>query len=583
MHVPSGQHAMRNRIALGLTLVALAGCAPGPYGYGPPGYAGSGLPQPLPLRYENPSLVPLADPHVVWESVVDAVDNYFRIDREEPVRQIGATLTEGRLETFPEVGATLLEPWRQDSANAYERLESTLQSIRRRAMVRVIPAGGGYLVEVQVEKQLEDCIQPEHARAGAATMRYDNTLTRIVNPVGEQEVTKGWISQGRDAALEQRILGDLEMRVGRLVRPSTAPQLLPQAQPGPAGCAPSADRRTTVPLSTHPMLAAHAQGSSVVESDSTCSPAYSPFRSTTPIYWTAARLPMEPAAFDPPSALPLTVLTTSGDAANEVAACQPNFAAELPLADAAVFAERPFASGRLSLAQCGRDICCDYQNFYSCRGLTLLGLGLGTAAVLANTSLDQQFQTWYQNDVRTESTDDFAKVARSFGSGEYVLPAFAAAALLGAVADESPLAAAVGQWGQRCLRTVLVGGPPVLALQYGLGASRPYESPHQSRWQPFEDNNAVSGHAFIGAIAFLNAAAMSDCLGFKVAMYGLSVLPAWSRLNDNRHYLSQVLLGYGIACLATWAVDTTEQTKNQVVLVPLAAGNAFGVGAMWRI
>ena len=47
---------------------------------------------------------------------------------------MGSTLTEGRIDTFPKPGATLLEPWDHDSADSYERLESTLQSIRRYAV-----------------------------------------------------------------------------------------------------------------------------------------------------------------------------------------------------------------------------------------------------------------------------------------------------------------------------------------------------------------------------------------------------------------------------------------------------------------
>ena len=41
--------------------------------------------------------------------------------------------------------------------------------MRRRAVVRVIPAQGGHWVDVAVFKELEDVVKPEHATAGAAT------------------------------------------------------------------------------------------------------------------------------------------------------------------------------------------------------------------------------------------------------------------------------------------------------------------------------------------------------------------------------------------------------------------------------
>ena len=63
-------------------------------------------------------------------------------------------------------GSTILEPWRKDSTHGAEKLHATLQSVRRYAFVRVIPADGGYLLQVAVHKQLEDVVQPEHSTVG---------------------------------------------------------------------------------------------------------------------------------------------------------------------------------------------------------------------------------------------------------------------------------------------------------------------------------------------------------------------------------------------------------------------------------
>ncbi len=173
---------------------------------------------PLPVGpvvyYDNPIMVPCGPPEAVWETLVDVIDDYFPIDHEDPIRCEGCVFTEGRIDTRPVIGATLLEPWRPDSASYEERLEATLQSIRRRAIVRVVPCGEGYQVEVAVFKQLEDVIRPEHADAGAATFRYDDSLERVVNPILEEPIDAGWIPQGRDFVLEQRILGHLRSRFG---------------------------------------------------------------------------------------------------------------------------------------------------------------------------------------------------------------------------------------------------------------------------------------------------------------------------------------------------------------------------------
>jgi hypothetical protein len=170
----------------------------------------------VPTTYSNPSHLAVTDHQLVWETVADVVDDYFPdFEHEEPVRQIGGVLTEGRLETFPQGSPTLLEPWRRDGVGAYEQLENTLQSMRRLAVVRVIPAQGGFLVDLAVYKELEDVPRPARATAGTATLRYDESLERVVDPITDQPVQQGWIPKGRDYLLEQTILGHLHERLGQ--------------------------------------------------------------------------------------------------------------------------------------------------------------------------------------------------------------------------------------------------------------------------------------------------------------------------------------------------------------------------------
>ncbi len=90
-------------------------------------YAGPRRPPQIEVPLANPFQVGPADPALVWAQVVDAVDDYFRIKSETPVRRDNAAWLEGRLETFPEVGGTIFEPWRTDSTRGFERLQSTFK------------------------------------------------------------------------------------------------------------------------------------------------------------------------------------------------------------------------------------------------------------------------------------------------------------------------------------------------------------------------------------------------------------------------------------------------------------------------
>ena len=185
----------------------------------------------------NSAVIPPLDAEAVWTQLVDVVDDYFKIASEQRVVFANGVPAEGRIDTFPQTGSTLLEPWRGDSVGFRERLEATLQSIRRIGTVRLIPDPGGWRIEAVVQKELEYLPRPMHATTGGASFRNDDSLYRYGTPlptlgqsVGDQPrpvaaptPNIGWIPLGRDPLLEQRILAKALARLG------VAP--LPQAEP----------------------------------------------------------------------------------------------------------------------------------------------------------------------------------------------------------------------------------------------------------------------------------------------------------------------------------------------------------------
>ena len=161
----------------------------------------------------NPLELPPAADEFVWSQVIDSVDDYFRITREQPVQNSNGIILDGRVETSYRIGASLLEPWRKDSTAGFERLQSTLQSIRRRATVTVRPRGAAYTIEVVVQKELEDTNHSQFETESASTMRHDGTIIRISDAYDGSPQTLGWIPLGRDTSLEQVILRDIFGRI----------------------------------------------------------------------------------------------------------------------------------------------------------------------------------------------------------------------------------------------------------------------------------------------------------------------------------------------------------------------------------
>jgi len=227
---------------------------------------------------------------------------------------------------------------------------------------------------------------------------------------------------------------------------------------------------------------------------------------------------------------------------------------------------------------CDIDLACeDYGHFYSCKSLAALAAGLGGAAALANTSADQSVRDWYQGRPTTATVDGFSRGVSYAGQLWVLVPiGLECAALAGKAGEGYATDGGWYEWGNRSLRATAVGFPPVLALYGLLGSARPDR--HDSRWRPFNDFHGVSGHTFVGAVPFLTAAAMTDRYWLKVPLFAGSFLSGWSRLHDDRHYLSQIALGWWIAYLAVASVDETQAARQAIRLVPTTTADGPGVG-----
>ncbi|MDB2686823.1 hypothetical protein N9Y42_06385 [Mariniblastus sp.] len=175
--------------------------------------------QPIPAtQVANPLAVPMLDRWLVMEQISDELDNYFRILREERIRMHDGILSEGRIETHPKIGSTLLEPWRRDSVVGFERLHATLQTVRRFAKVRVVPAGDHYQIDLQVFKELEDLPQPVGSGISGQILRHDSSLDIDQELPELAKAGNGWIPLGRDVLLEQQILRNIQTRLQKCAK-----------------------------------------------------------------------------------------------------------------------------------------------------------------------------------------------------------------------------------------------------------------------------------------------------------------------------------------------------------------------------
>jgi hypothetical protein len=148
--------------------------------------------------------IPSSQYDLQWERAVAVLnDNHFLIARESKL--------EGVIETHYRAGANVLEPWHQDSVGLGSRLESTLQSIRRRVIVTFRHASGdAMLVSVRVEKEIEDLPGIAANYEGGATFPEANPLDRDLTQVLGQSSPSRWIPLGTDSALEGRLMHQIQ-------------------------------------------------------------------------------------------------------------------------------------------------------------------------------------------------------------------------------------------------------------------------------------------------------------------------------------------------------------------------------------
>ena len=188
-------------IAALLCTTVLAGCA---------GMSSLRLGKMMPVRAANPLFVATANEDLLWERMVETLEDFqFPIRKENRQSRV--------IETDYKVGASVFEPWHKDSVGFSNRLESTLQSVRRRVVVTMIPSDqqAGYTVSVEAYKEFEDLPGIAANSPGGATFLESKPLDRDLNLVVGQSAPSGWMWAGRDYQLEQSIVGQLSYLLSR--------------------------------------------------------------------------------------------------------------------------------------------------------------------------------------------------------------------------------------------------------------------------------------------------------------------------------------------------------------------------------
>jgi membrane-associated phospholipid phosphatase len=173
--------------------------------------------------------------------------------------------------------------------------------------------------------------------------------------------------------------------------------------------------------------------------------------------------------------------------------------------------------------------------------------GVIFAAGLLDDEVKAEVQGW-----RNPASNSLARVGNTFGNGKLIFPALVSTWIAGAALGSDGVRTAAGH----ALVAAATGGLAATAIKYTVGRLRPnsgFDSDHYD-WFEMKDSSFPSGHT---AVAFSVASSLSRDIKGRwddVALYGAASLTGLARMNDNKHWMSDVVGGAVVGILAgRWA------------------------------
>jgi membrane-associated phospholipid phosphatase len=200
---------------------------------------------------------------------------------------------------------------------------------------------------------------------------------------------------------------------------------------------------------------------------------------------------------------------------------------------------------------------------------------IGVSAITADHDIRIEAQ-----ENRNQHGDRYATYANTMGT-VWSLGVLAGSAGYGWIADDAQARHAARDGLEATIIASVLIGPIV---KWSVGRQRPdQDTDGADDFHHFSGNSSFpSGHATQAfAIATVMARTWSDQWYVAALAYGVAASVGYARINDNQHYLSDVIAGAALGTAVGWAVVGWNQDRRGLRVEPMAGVGFGGVRVAW--
>jgi|Deesub1362A_J573_1020465.scaffolds.fasta_scaffold00171_8 membrane-associated phospholipid phosphatase len=196
---------------------------------------------------------------------------------------------------------------------------------------------------------------------------------------------------------------------------------------------------------------------------------------------------------------------------------------------------------------------------------------------------DEDIQDWAQEN-RNSTTDTISDLARPFGEGIYTIPSLGLFYLYGHLYNDKK--------AKRCallgIESFAITGLFTQAIKFTGHRHRPDSGDSSRQWDgpglSGTDLSFPSGHSSSAfAIATVIASEYRDNTLVPFISYAMATLTALSRVNDNKHWASDVFFGAGLGYFTAKAILGLHDRENgRLSIIPVIDDEYSGLMAEFR-